>query len=247
VDSPRPGVVEQDANVLLEKTLDVCRATLASRRNDLRVVALAVATQRATGVLWDTVPARAGARHGLAGHALRGDLDQMASTWDPRCAPPWVVRPACARPTCGPRGTCARPAVADAWRDRRLAFGTVDSWLLWHLSTERACVTTPTNHIVQRLCAGRTPLPDGMDRGARLSAGVAARVAPGCRRLRSHARDLLGIDVPILACAGDQLAGAVGLGCLDAGQSMCLHGTGSFVDLVIGPDLPARSGSRTAR
>jgi glycerol kinase len=79
------------------------------------------------------------------------------------------------------------------------------------------------------------------------SAGVAARVAPGCRRLRSHARDLLGIDVPILACAGDQLAGAVGLGCLDAGQSMCLHGTGSFVDLVIGPTCPRAAGSRTAR
>ncbi|MET1537348.1 hypothetical protein ABXL43_36495, partial [Burkholderia sola] len=36
-------------------------------------------------------------------------------------------------------------AVARAWQQRRLAFGTIDSWLLWHLSDARAVVTTPTN------------------------------------------------------------------------------------------------------
>ncbi|MGC5145446.1 glycerol kinase, partial [Escherichia coli] len=35
--------------------------------------------------------------------------------------------------------------MARAWQQRRLAFGTIDSWLLWHLSDARAVVTTPTN------------------------------------------------------------------------------------------------------
>jgi glycerol kinase len=53
---------------------------------------------------------------------------------------------------------------------------------------------------------------------------------------------LLGIDVPILASMGDQHAGAIGLGCLDRGQAMCIHGTGSFVDLIVGPEQPPKAG-----
>nr|WP_315595893.1 FGGY family carbohydrate kinase [uncultured Cupriavidus sp.] len=246
VDSPRPGVVEQDANVLLEKTLDVCRDTLAqAAMQGLRVVALAVATQRATGVLWDT----------QTGHALvpamvwqdtryAHDLDQLAPTWDPRLRTR-VGRPAGVR---SPYLWAARhlrdtPAVAEAWRARRLAFGTVDSWLLWHLSTQRACVTTPTNATsCSAYVLGEhrylTEWIEALDFPPELLPEL-RQDADDFGRTRA---DLLGIDVPILACAGDQLAGAIGLGCLDAGQSMCLHGTGSFVDLVLGPNLPARSG-----
>ena len=49
---------------------------------------------------------------------------------------------------------------------------------------------------------------------------------------------MLGIAVPVLACMGDQFAGAVGLGCIARGQSLCMHGTGSFVDLLVGDRLP---------
>lgn len=246
VDSPRPGVVEQDANMLLEKTLDVCRDTLAQAAGQgLRVVALAVATQRATGVLWDTQTGRA-LVPAMVWQDTRyaHDLDQLAPTWDPRLRTR-VGRPAGVR---SPYLWAARhlrdtPAVADAWRARRLAFGTVDSWLLWHLSTQRACVTTPTN---ATSCSAYV-----LGENRYLTEWIEALDFPPelLPELRQDAddfgrtrADLLGIDVPILACAGDQLAGAIGLGCLDAGQSMCLHGTGSFVDLVLGPNLPARSG-----
>ena len=246
VDSPRPGIVEQDANVLLEKTLDVCRATLAqAARENLNVVALAVATQRATGMLWDTVTGRAlvpamvwqDTRYAAA-------LYRLAPEWDPRLRAS-VGRPAGVRSPYLWAATHLRetPAVADAWRRKRLAFGTVDSWLLWHLSTERACVTTPTNatSCSAYVLGEHRYLAEWID-----ALGFPQELLPELRQdaddFGRTRVDLLGIDVPILACAGDQLAGAVGLGCLDAGQSMCLHGTGSFVDLVIGPGLPARSG-----
>lgn len=246
VDSPRSGVVEQDANVLLGKTLDVCRDTLAqAARQGLRVVALAVATQRATGVLWDTQTGRA-LVPAMVWQDTRyaHDLDQLAPTWDPRLRTR-VGRPAGMR---SPYLWAARhlrdtPAVTDAWRARRLAFGTVDSWLLWHLSTQRACVTTPTNATsCSAYVLGEhrylTEWIEALDFPPELLPEL-RQDADDFGRTRA---DLLGIDVPILACAGDQLAGAIGLGCLDAGQSMCLHGTGSFVDLVLGPNLPARSG-----
>lgn len=54
----------------------------------------------------------------------------------------------------------------------------------------------------------------------------------------STREDILGISVPIRACAGDQFAGAIGLGCTERGQALCMHGTGSFVDLMMGPTVP---------
>ncbi|MCW5323039.1 glycerol kinase [Verminephrobacter aporrectodeae subsp. tuberculatae] len=247
VDSPRPSVVEQDANTLLDRTLDVARATLAqAARERLNVVAAAITTQRATAVLWDTQTGRAlvpamvwqDTRHAA-------DLERLARAWDPR------LRPAVGRPSgvrspylWAARHLLETPAVAEAWRRRRLAFGTVDGWLLWHLSTQRASVSTPTNATscnAYMLSEHRYCL-DWID-----ALGFPQELLPALREdvddFGRTRRELLGIDVPILACAGDQLAGAVGLGCLDAGQSMCLHGTGSFVDLLIGNALPARSGA----
>jgi glycerol kinase len=242
VESPQPGVVEQDANTTLDKTLEVCRATLARATGErLEVAALAVATQRATAVLWDTRTGRAlvpamvwqDTRHA-------GALAQLAPRWD-RALIERVGRPAGVR---SPYLWAARhlretPAVSAAHREGRLAFGTVDSWLLWHLSNEGACVTTPTN----ATSASAYVLGEHRYYGEWLDAlGFPAELLPALREDvdafgRTRA-DLLGIDVPILACAGDQLAGGVGLGCLDRGQSMCVHGTGSFVDLLAGTTLP---------
>lgn len=112
VESPQPGVVEQDANAILDKTLAVCRATLAqAHQQHVRIVALALATQRATAVLWDTRTGRAlvpamvwqDTRHAA-------ELDRLAADWD-RVLVPQVGRPAgCARRICGPCTSCVRRA-----------------------------------------------------------------------------------------------------------------------------------------
>ncbi|NOV22369.1 glycerol kinase [Cupriavidus necator] len=246
IHSPCPGVVEQDADALLARTLAVCRATLAQAANEnLNVVALAVATQRATAVLWDTATGRA-LVPAMVWQDTRyaAELDQLAPAWDATLRDT-VGRPVGVR---SPYLWAARhlrdtPAVAEALRARRLAFGTIDTWLLWHLSTARACLTTPTNATSCNayMLTGHRYRLDWID-----ALGFPRELLPELRQdaddFGRTRPDVLGIDVPILACAGDQLAGAIGLGCLDAGQAMCLHGTGSFVDLVVGPQLPARSG-----
>ncbi|MRT32581.1 glycerol kinase, partial [Xylella fastidiosa subsp. multiplex] len=71
------------------------------------------------------------------------ELDRLAPAWNARLLEQ-VGRPAGVR---SPYLWAARhlrdsPAVAQAWRERRLAFGTIDTWLLWHLSDRRECVTT---------------------------------------------------------------------------------------------------------
>ena len=50
--------------------------------------------------------------------------------------------------------------------------------------------------------------------------------------------DLIGVSVPILAVMGDQHGAMIGLGCVNPGDSMVVHGTGSFVDLLTGDAFP---------
>jgi glycerol kinase len=246
VDTPRPGVVEQDANAILEKTVAACHATIAQAgQAGLRIVGLAIATQRATSVLWDKNTGRA-LVPAMVWQDTRyaGELHKLAPAWDTALARQ-VGRAGGVR---SPYLWAARhirdtTEVAKAFAEKRLCFGTVDTWLLWHLSRDRIYVTTPTN----ATSAGAYVLAEHRYQYDWLDAlAFPHELLP---ELRSDADDLgrtdhalLGIDVPILASMGDQHAGAIGLGCLDRGQAMCIHGTGSFVDLIIGPEQPAKAG-----
>lgn len=246
VDTPRPGVVEQDANAILEKTLAVCRTAIAQAHADnKRIAALAIATQRCSAVLWDTRTGRALVPVMVWQDTRYVDeLNRLAPHWDRvlvrQMGRPVGVRSPYLWATHHLRET---PAVARAFDEGRLAFGTIDSWLLWHLSDQRACVTTPTNvtsgsaYVLAAHCYHL----EWID-----ALGFPRALLPMLREDadefgRTRA-DLLGIDVPILACAGDQHAGAIGLGCLDREQAMCVHGTGSFVDVITGPVQPANAG-----
>lgn len=246
VDSPRPGVVEQDANDILDRTVQVCRDAIAQAvAEGQEIAALALATQRATAVLWDTQTGRA-LVPAMVWQDTRfvDELDQLAPEWDARLRER-VGRPVGVRSLYlwAARHLRDSPLVAQAWRDKRLAFGTVDTWLLWHFSQRRECVTTPTN----ATSAGAYVLADHRYYLEWIQElGFPHELLP---TLRQDADDfgrtrpeLLGIDVPILASAGDQHAGAIGLGCLNRGQAMCVHGTGSFVDLVIGTEPPLEAG-----
>lgn len=242
VESPRPGVVEQDANDILDQTIAVCRGAIEQAHSDgQQIVALALATQRATAVLWDTQTGRALVPAMVWQDTRFADeLAHLAPEWDARLRDR-VGRPVGVRSLYlwAARHLRDTPHVAQAWADKRLAFGTVDTWLLWHFSQRGECVTTPTNatsagayvlaeHRYYLEWVQELGFPHELLPALRQDADDFGRTRP----------DVLGIDVPILASAGDQHAGAIGLGCLDRGQAMCVHGTGSFVDLIIGTEPP---------
>lgn len=246
VHTPVAGVVEQDANAILDKTLDACRTVIARAASEgVSLEAMAIATQRATTVLWDTA----------SGRALVPAMVWQDSRYSDELAalgPEWNERliATVGRPT-GVRSPYLWAAhhlretaeVAEAHRDGRLGFGTVETWLLWSLTRDHVYAATSTN----ATSAGAYVL-DAHDYEYEwiTALGFPLDLLP---ELRQDADDfgmtnaaLLGIEIPILAAAGDQHAGTVGLGCLRKGQAMCVHGTGSFVDLVIGPDAPANPG-----
>ena len=247
VTTPRHGVVEQDADALLETTLAMCRKVVASAPAEgVEIAALALTTQRATGVLWDThtgrslVPAMV-----WQDTRFSEELKLLSPRWD-RELTERAGRPIGARAIYlwAVRHMRDTPCVAEALKQKRLAFGTVDSWLLWHLSETRRVVTTPTN---ATSCGAydlrqHSYIGDWLD-AQEFPQELLPTLMEDADEFGLTRSDLIGIRVPIMASMGDQLAGLVGLGCHDSGQAMCVHGTGSFVDLVIGQERPAQPGA----
>jgi glycerol kinase len=117
----------------------------------------------------------------------------------------------------------------------RLAFGTIDSFLLWRLTGGRAHLTDASN-------AARTLLFD-IDKAAwdaDLCAlfGVPQSVLPEVRdnagRFGTTDPDLFGGAIPILGMAGDQQAATIGHGCFTPGMAKSTYGTGCFAVLNTG-------------
>lgn len=246
VASPLHGVVEQDADLLLQRTVEVCRSTITeAQAAGVEIVAMALATQRATGILWDKntgkalVPAMVWQDSRYA-----EQLKPLASIWDGRLVP-LTGRPVGTRSLYfwAARHIEETPEVKAAFKAGRLAFGTVDTWLLWHFSEARRCVTTPTNATSAGayMLAEHRYLTDWVEAQS-FPPELLPELMQDADDFGNTRRELLGIHIPIKASCGDQLGGLVGLGCHDAGQAMCVHGTGSFVDLVIGEQAPKMPG-----
>lgn len=242
VSSQRHGVVEQDADEILQATIAVCRTAIANAQcSKMRIVALAIATQRSTAVLWDVGTGKALVPAMVWQDArFTDELAQLAPEWDEKLLP-LIGRPVGIRsPYLWASYHIANtPAVNKAYRAGTLVFGTVDSWLLWHLAQEKKCVTTPTNATsAGAYCLNEHQYHLPWLQTLNFPTSLLPELHDDADDFGTTREDILGISVPIRACAGDQFAGAIGLGCTERGQAFCMHGTGSFVDLMMGPTLP---------
>ena len=118
-----------------------------------------------------------------------------------------------------------------------LAFGTVDSWLVWKLTQGEVHATDVTN-------ASRTLLVDleSLDWDPELleifgvPEAVLPRVVPSSGVVGEA--DLLGARVPIAGLVGDQQAALFGQACFRPGQAKATYGTGSFILVNAGTPAP---------
>jgi glycerol kinase len=126
----------------------------------------------------------------------------------------------------------------------RLAFGTVDSWLLWRLTEGRVHATDATN-------ASRTMLFD-IVRGVwdpellalfRIPASLLPEVRDCAGHFGMASSGLLGSEVPIMGIAGDQQAACIGQACFQPGMVKSTYGTGCFLLLNTGTN-PVASHNR---
>lgn len=243
VSSPVSGTVEQDAWQILHSTVEVMKAAVAdARAAGQEIIALAIASQRATSVLWDSqtgrplVPAMA-----WQDTRYSSDIARLGLEWDDRLIST-TGRRAGVRSSYlwAAQHIALTPEVRAARDADRLMFGSIDTWLLWHLTTGSTHVASATN----ASACGAYILAEHRYYDAWLDAlGMPLDLLPTLvddnEDVGISRADLVGVAVPIKAVIGDQHAGLIGLGAIKPADATVVHGTGSFCDLVLGHRPPA--------
>ena len=127
------------------------------------------------------------------------------------------------------------PGARERAERGELAFGTIDSWLVWHLTGGRLHLTDPGN-------ASRTMLfnlhtlawdPVLLER-LRIPVALLPRVVASSGVCGETDPKLFGAAIPIAGIGGDQQAATFGQGCLTAGMAKNTYGTGCFMLLHTG-------------
>ena len=230
---PRSGWVEHDAQALLDSVLETIPSALknASIAAD-RIACLGITNQRETTILWDK-------RTGKAIHP--------ALVWQDRRTADQCTRLKSLEPdvkaltglVIDPYFSATKiawilenePKAAELLEKGELAAGTVDAFLLWHL-------TGGSVHAIDETNASRTLLLDLKTRAwsPRLCEvfGVPLEILPKVVKSAGIAGETRGLGIlpdglPISGIAGDQQASLIGQGCLTNHQVKCTYGTGAFL------------------
>ncbi len=238
---PRSGWVEHDAEDLWRTTLETARIALAEgglSAGDLS--AIGITNQRETVVLWDRET---------------GEPVHRAIVWQDRRTADLCANlkadghePSITQKT----GLLLDPYFSGtklAWlldnvpgaRQRavegKLAFGTVDSFLIWRLTGGARHVTDATNAARTLLYNIREGCWDA-DILALLNIpdSVLPEVLDSAADFGATKTDLFGASVPILGVAGDQQAATVGQACFAPGMLKSTYGTGCFALLNTGEE-----------
>jgi glycerol kinase len=247
---PRPGWVEHDPEEIWASVLAAIRQALRNARlESRRIVAIGITNQRETTLLWER---GSGKPIGLAIVWQDRRTAAMCAALRRRGLELEVRRRTGLRLDPYFSGTKLAWMLARGARGRarqgRLAFGTVDSWLLWRLTGGTVHATEPTN-------ASRTLLYDiGRLRwepsmleifGAPESLLPEVKPSAGCFGTTRGVRGLPD-GIPIAGMAGDQQAALYGQGCVASGQSKNTYGTGCFLLLHTGSRrVPSKAGLLT--
>lgn len=244
---PQPGWVEHDAEEIWAATLKVCREAIEKAGGAANIAAIGITNQRETTVVWDrktgtpvhkaivwqdrrTSDVCAALRE--AGHEKKVQ-DATGLLLDPYFSGTkiaWILD--------------RDPALRARAEKGDLAFGTIETFLVWRLTNGKSHVSDVTN-------ASRTLLYDFNTRDWSDEMCALLRVPrsmlPKTAACDAHFGDAdashFGRAIPIHGMAGDQQAALVGHGCFKPGMAKCTFGTGAFLVMNMG-DTPPKSKNR---
>ncbi|HMO70633.1 MAG TPA: glycerol kinase GlpK [Paracoccaceae bacterium] len=244
---PAPGWVEHDPADLWATVAGTARGAIErAGLTPADIAAIGITNQRETVVVWDRATGEP--VHRAIVWQDRRTADTCARLRDDGLAPMIAERTGLLPDPyfSGTKVAFILDAVpgARARAERgELAFGTVDSFLIWKLTGGAVHATDATN-------ASRTMLYD-IGRGewdAELCAALRVPMAmlPDVRDCAADygttRPDLFGRPIPILGVAGDQQAATVGQACFAPGMMKSTYGTGCFALLNTGTDrVPSRN------
>lgn len=245
---PQLGWVEQDATEIWQSQLSATRTTLAQAGIDAgesaarEIHAVGITNQRETTVVWDRQTGTP------VGPAI---VWQCRRTAD-RCAE--LARSSDATLIESRTGLVIdayfsaskiawilehTPGARERARNGDLAFGNIDTWLIWNLTNGKRHVTDITN-------ASRTMLmdlesgewDDDLLRIFNVPRSMLPEIVPSSGVIGETTPEIFGRPIPIAGIAGDQQAALAGQACFDAGLAKNTYGTGCFALLHTGSRAP---------
>ncbi len=242
---PNAGWVEHDADEIWDKQLKVAHAVIAKAGLSASdIAAIGITNQRETTVIWDRATGKPIHRaicwqdRRTAGicDALRPEIEEhvahntglVVDAYFSGTKIKWLLD--------NLPGARARAEAGD------LAFGTIDSWLIWKLTGGKVHVTDVTN-ASRTLCFNIRTIE--WDKHLMASMDVPASVLPEVKNTSEvyglTAANLFDAEIPVAAAAGDQQAALFGQVCFDRGMAKCSYGTAAALMMNTGDHL-ARPG-----
>ncbi len=230
---PADGWVEHNPEEIWTAVVDVCRTVIAKTGGPENIAAIGITNQRETTVVWDKRTGKpvmnAIVWQDRRGAARCADLKQkgheqtiqdktglLLDSYFSATKIEWVLN--------------TIDGARAAAKGGHLAFGTIDTFLLWRLTGGQAHATDATNASRTMLCNIHTgswdtdllalfSIPKSMLPDIRDTAGSFGQTDPG----------ILGAEIPICGIVGDQQGALVGQACFAPGMIKSTYGTGCFV------------------
>ncbi|MFN8552582.1 MAG: glycerol kinase GlpK [Candidatus Obscuribacterales bacterium] len=237
---PQPGWVEHDAEEILATQLECIKEAIKKAGvNADEIACVGITNQRETTVVWNkktgkpVYPAIVWQcrRTQKLAEELRGKSDEFREKTG-------LVPDAYFS---GPKIRWILDNVNGARKlanDGELAFGTIDSWLIWNLTSEKNHFTEPSNASRTMLYNIRTmEWDDHLLSQLEIPKTMMPQVIPSNGNFGHTDEKLVGFKAPIRANLGDQQAALFGQCCFDTGMGKCTYGTGSFLLTNIGTEV----------
>jgi len=244
---PRPGRVEHDPLEIWRSQFDVALKALADAEiNKTQISAIGITNQRETTVVWDRRTGQpiyraivwqdrrtADLCDGMRNDGHEGGIQNATGLLlDPYFSASkihWIL------------DHC--DGARDLARAGHLAFGTIDTWLIWNLTQGQSHITDTSN-------ASRTSLLNLQSQQWDATMLDLWDIPQSMLPEVTHSSGKLAVcaiselrDIPITGIAGDQQAALFGQSCFQAGEAKCTYGTGCFILLNTG-EQPIRSRNR---
>lgn len=237
---PQPGWVEHDPMEIWKTQLGVLLRVILENQVPARsIAAIGITNQRETTVVWDrntgepvypaivwqdkrtAVICEELKARGLSEH-VRQSTGLVIDSYFSATKLHWILR--------NVKGAAERAERGE------LAFGTIDTWLVWKLTNGRQHVTDYSN-------ASRTMLFDirklvwdeHLLSELKISRSLLPEVKPSASDFGVWHYD--GVDIPISGIAGDQQAALFGQACFEPGMAKNTYGTGCFMLMNTGANI----------
>ena len=241
---PQPGWVEHDGRDIWSSQIEVTQTLIRRCPYPERIAAVAITNQRETTVLWDrqtgqpvgpaivwqdrrTADQCSALRQQGLSELIQSKTGLVLDAYFSGTKLAWLLD--------NIEGARSRAERGE------LAFGTVDSWLVWNLTKGASHITDVSN-------ASRTLLfnlhtldwDDELLTLFNIPRAVLPAIVPSAGQLARTDPSVLGLAIPITAMIGDQQAATFGQGCFKPGMAKNTYGTGCFMLLNTG-DKPVAS------